>query len=67
MPTDSRPDIGEPNFGRGRGCLILLGALMVVVGVMVAIPSAICGGQTGLLLVIVLLLAVILLLVLTRV
>jgi hypothetical protein len=65
MP-DNRPDIDVSSFGRCRGCLMCLGVFMVVAGIALAVPSVICGGQSGVLLVIILLLAVILLLVLTQ-
>jgi hypothetical protein len=60
---EDRPDIGNPACCRGRGCLMLLGVLMLVVGMVLAVPSVIAGGQIGLLVVAVLVLLVFFLLV----
>jgi hypothetical protein len=64
--AEDRPDIPNPSYCRGRGCIMLLGAIALVVGIALAIPSILCGGQSGLLMVIVVLLLVVLLVVLTN-
>ena len=65
MP-DKLPDLTDPAFWTGRGCVMVGGSFMALVGIAAAIYYAIEDYTNGLLLVIALLLAVLLFMVATK-
>ena len=55
------PRLDDPDFWTGRGCVMLLGVFLSVLGIAAGVVFAIAGNTEGLLLVVIVLLAAILL------